>query len=259
MSDSNNSPPRSPPLPERRRSSFAGQAFADIFGRQPNGQPANNQSHQGPISAAAAQANRRRLSLTTLGLSGSSPNTASSITSERSRGASISSATSASVNESPFDDDDVTSPSSNNLPPNSPFARRLSFGARALRDSQQGNGSANANGRARPDPSNKSSPPSATTAPTSATKGRGLSCSLPSTPELPESQFPYGFSFAENMRTRAERHASISSAPGRVSPPVHQRAKSVATMEPPIREMPKTAKAPDAFQERILKGDFYMD
>lgn len=61
------------------------------------------------------------------------------------------------------------------------------------------------------------------------------------------------------MRTRAERHASISSAPGRVSPPVHQRAKSVATMEPPIREMPKTAKAPDAFQERILKGDFYMD
>ncbi|KAK7550682.1 hypothetical protein BKA81DRAFT_375871 [Phyllosticta paracitricarpa] len=241
MSDSNNSPPRSPPLPERRRSSFAGQAFADIFGRQPNGQPSNNQSYQGPITAAAAQANRRRLSLTTLGLSGSSPNTASSITSERSRGASISSATSASVNESPFDDDDITSPSTNNLPPNSPFARRLSFGARALRDSQQGNGSANANGRARPDPSNKSSPPSATTAPTSATKGRD------------------GFSFAENMRTRAERHASISSIPGRVSPPVHQRAKSVATMEPPIREMPKTAKAPDAFQERILKGDFYMD
>ncbi|KAK7527386.1 uncharacterized protein IWZ02DRAFT_123595 [Phyllosticta citriasiana] len=214
MPDSNNSPPRSPPLPERRRSSFAGQAFADIFGRQPNGQPSNNQSYQGPITAAAAQANRRRLSLTTLGLSGSSPNTASSITSERSRGASISSATSASVNESPFDDDDITSPSTNNLPPNSPFARRLSFGARALRDSQQGNGSANAND---------------------------------------------GFSFAENMRTRAERHASISSIPGRVSPPVHQRAKSVATMEPPIREMPKTAKAPDAFQERILKGDFYMD
>ncbi|KAK8244309.1 hypothetical protein HDK90DRAFT_463154 [Phyllosticta capitalensis] len=239
MSDSNNSPPRSPPLPERRRSSFAG--LADIFGRQPNGQPANNQNYQGPIMAAAAQANRRRLSVTTLGLSGSSPNTASSFTSERSRGASISSATSASVNESPFDDDDVTSPSPNNLPPNSPFARRLSFGAQALRESQQGNRSANANGRARPDPSNKSSPPSANSTSTSATKGRD------------------GFSFAENMRTRAERHASISSAPGRVSPPVHQRAKSVATMEPPIREMPKTAKAPDAFQERILKGDFYMD
>lgn len=188
MSDSNNSPPRSPPLPERRRSSFAG--LADIFGRQPNGQPANNQNYQGPITAAAAQANRRRLSVTTLGLSGSSPNTASSFTSERSRGASISSATSASVNESPFDDDDVTSPSPNNLPPNSPFARRLSFGAQALRESQQGNRSANANGRARPDPSNKSSPPSANSTSTSATKGRGLSCSLPSTPEIPEPQFP---------------------------------------------------------------------
>jgi hypothetical protein len=30
-------------------------------------------------------------------------------------------------------------------------------------------------------------------------------------------------------------------------------------MEPPVREMPKEPKRPDAFQERILKGDFYMD
>ena len=37
------------------------------------------------------------------------------------------------------------------------------------------------------------------------------------------------------------------------------RAKSVATMEPPVREMPKEQKRPDHFQERILKGDFYMD
>lgn len=29
-------------------------------------------------------------------------------------------------------------------------------------------------------------------------------------------------------------------------------------MEPPVREMPKP-KVPDAMQERILKGDFYMD
>lgn len=40
---------------------------------------------------------------------------------------------------------------------------------------------------------------------------------------------------------------------------VHQRAKSVTIMEPPAREMPKQAKVPDAMQERILKGDFYMD
>ena len=49
---------------------------------------------------------------------------------------------------------------------------------------------------------------------------------------------PEGFDFAENLRARAER-------------------KSAAVLEPP-RELPKP-KAPDAFQERILKGDFYMD
>jgi hypothetical protein len=32
-------------------------------------------------------------------------------------------------------------------------------------------------------------------------------------------------------------------------------------MEPPVKEMPKAKepKVPDYFQERILKGDFYMD
>jgi hypothetical protein len=39
----------------------------------------------------------------------------------------------------------------------------------------------------------------------------------------------------------------------------HHRAKSMAAMEPPVKEMPAQPKAPDAFQERILKGDFYMD
>ncbi|KAF4309673.1 hypothetical protein GTA08_BOTSDO02963 [Botryosphaeria dothidea] len=243
MSDTN-SPPRSPPPTERRRSSFAGQAFADLFGRQPNGPSPNsngnsNANYQGPITSAAAQANRRRLSLTTLGLSGS-PNQPSPFNAMRSRGESVSSATSGSFNESPFDDDDT---SSSNSPPNtaatSPFARRLSFGARALRDVKQGNGSGNtsANGRARPNASSKSPTPSTNI---TATKGRD------------------GFNFAENMRTRAERSSISAASPGRVSPPMHHRAKSIATAEP-IREVPKVAKAPDAFQERILKGDFYMD
>jgi hypothetical protein len=66
-----------------------------------------------------------------------------------------------------------------------------------------------------------------------------------------------GFDFAESMRARAER-TSISGS--FTMPPVvqHHRSNSVAVMEPP-REMPKQQKAPDAFQERILKGDFYMD
>jgi len=68
-----------------------------------------------------------------------------------------------------------------------------------------------------------------------------------------------GFDFAENLRSRAER-SSVSAPTGMPnSPPSHQRAKSVTIMEPPVQEMPRQPKMPDAFQERILKGDFYMD
>jgi hypothetical protein len=68
-----------------------------------------------------------------------------------------------------------------------------------------------------------------------------------------------GFNFADNLRSRAERSSITAQTVGSVpTPPAHHRAKSIASMEPPIREVPKP-KAPDAFQERILKGDFYMD
>lgn len=68
-----------------------------------------------------------------------------------------------------------------------------------------------------------------------------------------------GFDFAENLRTRAERSSVTGASAAPQSPPLHQRAKSVTVMEPPVQEMPKQPKRPDAFQERILKGDFYMD
>lgn len=67
-----------------------------------------------------------------------------------------------------------------------------------------------------------------------------------------------GYDFAENLRSRAER-SSVSIPGGIPQPTVHTRAKSVAIMDPPQREVPKQPKMPDAFQERILKGDFYMD
>lgn len=68
-----------------------------------------------------------------------------------------------------------------------------------------------------------------------------------------------GYNFAENLRSRAERGSisGPSSSLGAMGPS-HHRAKSVTIMEPPAREMPKP-KVPDAMQERILKGDFYMD
>ncbi|KAL5393900.1 hypothetical protein PMIN06_008175 [Paraphaeosphaeria minitans] len=227
MSSDRNSPPLpSPGFSDRRRASVTGQTFRDIFGQ--SSAPVQSQPYPGPITTAAVNAQRRRLSLTTIGLS-ASPNQSSPFQT-RPRTESLSSANSGSVDESPFEDDPMPSANSN---PATPFARRLSFGARAMRDVRQSNSSVgNSNGR--PSIHKVSSPPTA--------RGRGE-----------------GYSFAENLRTRAERASMSGAKPMQPQPPPHQRAKSVAIMEPPVREMPKQPKVPDAMQERILKGDFYMD
>lgn len=298
MSNGNNSPPlHSPGATDRRRASVTGQTFQDLFGSRSNsfvGQQIGTQPLSGPITTAAVNAQRRRLSLTTIGLS-ASPGQTSPFQNPRTRTESISSANSGSVDESPFEDDYAPSVSAPGSNPATPFARRLSFGARALRDVRQGSGSVgNPNGR--PSIHKASSPPTG--------RGRGLSSlshSLPSsslllyplplcgtsrrsvsisqlwpptiaenTTEHSESVFGdysltssstgEGYNFAENLRSRAER-GSISGPPPMLSPggATHHRAKSVAIMEPPAREMPKQPKVPDAMQERILKGDFYMD
>ncbi|KAF2452484.1 hypothetical protein BDY21DRAFT_375494 [Lineolata rhizophorae] len=275
MSERNSPPLPSPGVQERRRASITGATFVELFGARQSISSTNappqqqqhqqgTQAYQGPITSAAAQANRRRLSLTTIGLSGS-PNQSSPFGTMRSRTGSISSA---SVDESPFEDSDGPPAPANNTPA-TPFGRRLSFGARALRDVRAagnnsggaaggggGGNSASPNGNGRAHLSNSSSSKQAHQA-TPTAHGRG------------------GFDFSENLRTRAERQSMSSASHPRVSPPAgaspsggggggmsnhHARAKSVAIMEPPpvTREAPKV-KAPDAFQERILKGDFYMD
>ena len=62
------------------------------------------------------------------------------------------------------------------------------------------------------------------------------------------------------MRSRAERGSVAGRA---ASPPTggwtHARAKSIAVMDRPVRDNPKPVNVPDQYQERILKGDFYMD
>jgi hypothetical protein len=83
----------------------------------------------------------------------------------------------------------------------------------------------------------------------------------------PTGQSSEGFNWSDNFRSRAERTASIAGGAGLAGPPPppaylqQSRAKSVATMEPPATAMPKPKEQvrPDHFQERILKGDFYMD
>jgi len=290
MSNGSNSPPlHSPGATDRRRASVTAQTFQDLFGR--SNSHVGQQGASRPITTAAANAQRRRLSLTTIGL-GASPGQTSPFQNPRTRTESISSANSGSVDESPFEDDYAPSTSATSSNPATPFARRLSFGARALRDVRQSNGSVgNQNGR--PSVHKASSPPTG--------RGRGLSSlsrSLPSPLSLhvgPLSPTSFrsnsishirpppiaehvtersedtlenclltspvtgeGYNFAENLRSRAER-GSISGPSPMLGAHGHQRAKSVAIMEPPAREMPKQPKVPDAMQERILKGDFYMD
>lgn len=238
MADEPTSTTQSPP--RTRRGSF----IADMFGGSgrpsisaPRNVPGNNNNipsgdaqqgqYPGPITNAAAQAQRRRMSLTTLGLSGS-PTATSPFGSFRGRRESFSSANSGSIDESAIEDEFAAKDQST---PTTPFARRMSFGARAMRDIRSSTGGS----------------------------GGGGDGSPPANGE--------GFNWSENLRSRAERTTSISGpSGGGVGLPLgsnnHARAKSVATMEAPVREMPtqpKASKKPDHFQERILKGDFYMD
>ncbi|CAD0110815.1 unnamed protein product [Aureobasidium uvarum] len=220
---------------------------------------------QGPITTAAAEASRRRLSVSTLGM-GASPNQGSPM-SARMRGESVSSST---VDESAIDDE----PSSATPGNSGPFARRVSFGARALKDMKGGSASVPA-GR----PTATVTIPEEdvvdgekkTLAPTSSSLGRRGLCLLLVPPTCLTLSFSdhyadlsfssaEGFNWADNMRSRAER-GSISGLSA--SPPTggwtHARSKSIAVMDTPVRDNPKPVNVPDQFQERILKGDFYMD
>ncbi|KAJ5122835.1 hypothetical protein N7448_003968 [Penicillium atrosanguineum] len=199
--------------------------------------------------AAANQANQqRRLSITTLGLSGS-PTQASTFGNRGIRRGSLSSSWGSAPNEDAVAEDLEGSPPG--ATPNSPFARRVSFGAQALREARTGS---IGNGRyppryfswsaAHPDPDR-------------------LHTSTSSQDERSNPRrLGEGFNWSEALRSRAERAPSVS---GPVSPQNsaarpngHQRAASIASMEQPVREIPKQPKQkkPDFFQEKILRGDF---
>jgi len=203
-----------------RRGSFTQQTFTNIFGRS-NSTSGPSAPFPGPITTAAVQDQRRRMSITTLGLSGTSPSNPSPFPFGGRRG-SVSTAGSDSIDESAIDDDDT-----GRSAPTTPFTRRMSFGAQAMR-------SVRANG--------------------SSPSGEGN-----------------GFNWSEQLRSRAEsttQRTSFSTSPTAVktvgTSPVHQRAKSISEMPAPPNTVPTAParperKKPDAFQERILKGDFYMD
>ena len=294
MSDDHS--PTAPRSPHRRRASMTpGASFTELFsskssnaGNQATGTPA----HPGPMANAAANAQvgqRRRMSITTLGLSGS-PTQTSPFANRAARQGSLSS--SVGSGSPMFEEAVMEEGESENVPPMntpaSPFARRVSFGAQALRDVRSGSGSAN--GRYTTPLATSSSaaknrkPSSASTIPESSTAA-ATSAPVASTyktyPQNEKSnpswrQTGEGFNWTEALRTRAERASSVSgfspsspqaqhastvsgNAAATSQSHHHQRAASVATMEQPVREMPKQPKQqqkPDFFQEKILKADF---
>lgn len=141
MANNENSPPPTPTSTSTRRASFsAGQKLSGLFGRSP---PNSNgtSAYPGPIATAAANAQaqqRRRTSIASLGLAGS-PTQASTFAGLRNRqGSGSGSSASASINENAIEEGD-SEPSTSPTSP-SAFARRMSFGARALREVKSGNG-----------------------------------------------------------------------------------------------------------------------
>ncbi|KAF7170728.1 hypothetical protein CNMCM5623_003285 [Aspergillus felis] len=258
---------------QRRPSLSSGFSFTDYLSRSsnPGAPPGGPPSHMASTVNNVQPNQRRRLSISTLGLSGSPTQTAPFGVRNPRHGSLPS-----SVGSSPNADDsavDDTDNGSSSVPPSSPFARRLSFGAQAMRDVRGGSlgngrytspGSSVAGGRrSTTTTSPANSPPALVVASTNK--------SFPQKDMSNNSWRPLGegFNWSEALRTRAERAPSI----GGISPIAgqsqqhvatpehqryHQRAASIASMEQPAREIPKQPKQnkPDFFQEKILRGDF---
>ncbi|GAO19246.1 hypothetical protein UVI_02054930 [Ustilaginoidea virens] len=266
-----------------RRSSITQAALSNLFQRG---------SSTGSIGGSAQLNNgfdpqRRRLSVTTIGLSGTSPANPPSFSMRR----GSMSTSSDSIDESAIEDEDVLGMS--RTAPNTPFARRMSFGGSTMRSYRPG-GNSPGNGN-----NNPASPPSSLARKASQSQGSAIGAALsavgrrgstamasstvPQASNTMPSRAPsdnstsrsdqQGFNWSEQLRSRAESSVtgarpsfSLASSPPRAAPH-HDRARSVSDMtQPPVQappaphHQPKPApRKPDAFQERILKGDFYMD
>ncbi|KAL1999755.1 hypothetical protein VTN02DRAFT_4072 [Thermoascus thermophilus] len=220
-----NSLPHSPLSTHQRRASLTpGASFAELFSRSSSsganvGNPTAPPPFPSPIATAAAN-QRRRVSITTLGLSGSPSQTSSFANPGMRRGSLSSSMGSSSTNfeEAVVEENENTPPS--NMPV-SPFARRVSFGAQALREVRGGGTTGN---------------------------GEGFNWS-----EALRTRAERAPSIGAHSPTSPPGQQSAAGLRGH-----HQRAASIASMEQPEREMPKQPRhnKPDFFQEKILRADF---
>ncbi|RYP07002.1 hypothetical protein DL764_002825 [Monosporascus ibericus] len=257
-----------------RRGSVTSVAFSSLFQRN-NSTSAGSGQARDSAAVAAARDQRRRLSITTLGLSGTSPPSTTSQFGLR-RG-SVSTTTSDSIDENAVDDEETAK-----TLPNTPYTRHLSFGTSAIRTMRPSPTSPGLNGRhtsggsprVPSSASTASAAPLATPARTTSMSHQASNAQPTRTPsDLLSARSDSTYNWSEQLRSRAEstvagsRHglgASASSSPPRGNAH-HNRTKSVSDMPAPPQQAaavkPKQPERPkpDHFQERILKGDFYMD
>ena len=284
------SPPAAP-SPRRRRSSFA-----ELF--NPRSFSNATTSSSVPITTSPSASNlppHRRALSQALGISGGSPTQSSPFTAfanQRRASVSTSSGSGSPQFHNSFGDepavieeevDDVV-----RTPVGSPasptFARRVSFGAQALRDVRNGGNSAGPAGGSRPSSTlytlSESQENKASGTATTGGKSRGL-CSSTTPVQVPttsqssafsitpahvcqsaNSILGEGFNWAEAIRERNKRSPTFSASSNSIAP--RSRATSTATAEPP-KEIPKSPatpprmKKPDHLGERMLRGDFMMD
>ncbi|RKU41609.1 hypothetical protein DL546_002482 [Coniochaeta pulveracea] len=232
MSNDNSNNVPSADVPRQRRASMSGNPITSLFQRG-NSLATGTQVLPGAITTAAMNDHRRRLSISTIGL-GTSPTAVPAPFGLR-RGSISTNGSDSVIDENAIDDEEL--PANARTAPTTPFARRMSFGNPAMR---------NVRGPPGTSPNNDQ-----------------------------------GFNWSEQLRSRAEsiaagaaRPVGLSASPPRGNPvsggvppapqqstsPGHDRAKSVSDMSAPPVQTPKPRpQKPDHFQERILKGDFYMD
>ncbi|KAJ5583826.1 hypothetical protein N7450_006490 [Penicillium hetheringtonii] len=107
----------------------------------------------------------------------------------------------------------------------------------------------------------RSPPLAGTSSPATNTRSSASTSSPQDEKSNPSRRLGEGFNWSEALRSRAERAPSIggpTQSPSTTRHHEHQRAASIASMEQPVREIPKQPKQnkPDFFQEKILRGDF---
>ncbi|EXJ95855.1 hypothetical protein A1O1_00980 [Capronia coronata CBS 617.96] len=254
-------PPPSPPPQHRRRSSFI-----DMFTPRTHSSTAHVSTS--PSSAAVpttpgATQHRRGTSITALGLNTSAGNQASpfaAFQNQRRASVATSSASSSPEFKNSFGDEpavieeDDPGRATIHAPSSPSFARRVSFGAQALRESSRlpGSPGTSVGGRRSSSlfPLNENSvnatPPRQATSGTAKTGGEG-------------------FNWSEAIRDRSRRSPSFSSGNPFVLGPSRPRAASVSNPEPPkgmdrpVEPVPQKLKKPDPLGERMLRGDFMMD